>query len=87
MALEIEYERPYQRIEPESLQINIIKYVRYTIKSMYPAKMFHFMIDEHVKKLVPYIGECQYQLDNRSKDKDKPWGVATIYQPPLNKNR
>ena len=44
------------------------------------------MIDDHVKKFVAYSGECEYQLDYRSKDKDKPWGVATIYHPPLIRN-
>ena len=44
------------------------------------------MIDDHVKKIVAYIGECEYQLDYRSKDKDKPWGVATIYHRPLIRN-
>ena len=44
------------------------------------------MIEEHVKLFVPCSGECEYQLDYRSKDKDKPWGVATIYHPPLIKN-
>ena len=32
MNLEIEYERPYQRDELESLRSIIIKYVRYSIK-------------------------------------------------------
>ena len=31
MSLETEYQRPYQRNEPESLQKNIIKHVRYEI--------------------------------------------------------
>ena len=43
------------------------------------------MIDEHGKKFVPYSGLCEYQMNCRSKDKDKPWGVATIYHPPLKK--
>ena len=86
MNLEIEYERPYQRNEPESSQIIILKYVRYNIKSMYPEKIIHSMINDHVKKFVPYTGECEYQLDYRSKNKDKPLGVATIYHPPLIKN-
>ena len=30
---------------------------------------------------VPYIVECEYQLDFRTKDKDNPLGVATIYHP------
>ena len=86
MSLQIEYERPYQRNEPESLQNIIIKDVRYNIESMYPEKIIHSIPDEHVKKFVPSTGECDYQLDYRSKDKDKPWGIATIYHPPLNKN-
>ena len=38
MSLEIEYERPYQRNEPESLQTIFIKNVRFNIKSIYPQK-------------------------------------------------
>ena len=53
---------------------------------MFPEKIFLSMIDERGKKFVPYGGECDYQLDLRSKEKDKPWGVATIYYPHLNKN-
>ena len=41
------------------------------------------MIDEQVKKFIPYVGECDYQLIYRSKDKGKPSGVATIYHPLL----
>ena len=40
MFLEIEYERPYQVKELESLQIIIIKIVRYNIKSTYAGKKF-----------------------------------------------
>ena len=32
---------------------------------------------------VPYTAKCENQLDLRSKDKDKPLGVATIYHPTL----
>ena len=43
MVLEIEYERPYQRSEPELFQNIIIKYVSYNTKSMYPEKKtFYF---------------------------------------------
>ena len=42
------------------------------------------MIEEHVKNFVPGSGECEHQKDYRSKGIDKPWGVATIYHPPLN---
>ena len=53
---------------------------------MYPEKIIDSILNEHVKKFVPYSGECEYQLDYRSKDKDKPLGVATIYLPPQIKN-
>jgi len=35
---------------------------------------------------VPYTAECEDQLDFRTKDKDKPLGVATIYHPTHVKN-
>ena len=53
---------------------------------MYPGNLIQSMIDDHVKKFAPYSGECEYQLDYRSKDKDKPWGVATIHHPPFIKD-
>ena len=53
---------------------------------MYAEKIIHFVLEKHVKKFVPYSGECQNRLDYRSKDKDKPRGVATIYLDPLFKN-
>ena len=37
---------------------------------MYPEKIIHSMIEKHVKKFVPYSGDCGYQLDYRSKGKD-----------------
>ena len=86
MSLKIKYGRPYRRNEPESLQSNIIKCVLYIIKSMYPEKIIHSILEEHVKIFVPYSGECEYRLDYRSKYKDKPWGVATIFLHPLVKN-
>ena len=86
MALEREYKRPYQRNETESLQNIIIKYVQYKIKSTYPQTKIHSMVEEHVRKSVPYSGGGEYRLDYRSKDNEKPWGVATIYHPPLFQN-
>ena len=59
MSLEIEYERPYPESEPENLGKNIIKYVPYNIKSMYPGKKKHSLLENHVKEFVPYIGECE----------------------------
>ena len=73
MSLEIEYERPYQRNEPESLQNVIIENDRYNNKSMYPEKIIHCVLEEHVKKFIPYSGECENRLDYRHTDKDKPW--------------
>ena len=49
MALEVEYERAYLKNDAKSFQNIIIKYVRYNIKSMYPEKIFHFVLEEHVK--------------------------------------
>ena len=49
-------------------------------------KKIHSILEEHVKKFVPCSGECEYQLDYRSKDRDKTWGVATFYHPRLIKN-
>ena len=49
---------------------------------MYPEKIFHSILEEHVKKFVPNKVECEYQLDYKSKNKDKPWVVATFCHPP-----
>ena len=38
----MEYKRPYQRNETESLQKKTINYARYNIKSMYPEKKISF---------------------------------------------
>ena len=43
--------------------------------------MSNSILDKHVKIFVPYTVECEYQLDFRTKDKDKPLGVATINHP------
>ena len=50
---------------------------------MYPQKEIHSILDKHVKNFVQYTGECEFQNDFRSKDKDIPWGIATIHQPTL----
>ena len=64
-----------------------LTFVRFSIKSMYPQKVFHSILDEHSKIFVRYTAECEYQLDFRSKDKDKPLGVATINSPTQVRNR
>ena len=38
MTLQVAYERPHQRNEPESLPNIIIKHVAYNFKSIYPEK-------------------------------------------------
>ena len=47
---------------------------------MYSEKIIS-ILDKHAKIFVPYTTECEYQLDFRNKDKDKPLCVATIYHP------
>ena len=59
MSLEIEYERPYQKNEPERSQNIIIKYGYCHIKSRYPQKLLIIFSDKHDKMFIPYIAECQ----------------------------
>ena len=49
MSLRIENERVYQRIEPESVQNIIKKFVRYNNKSMYPEEIITSILDKHIK--------------------------------------
>ena len=86
MSLEFEHERPRQINESESLQIIIEKHVPYIIKSMYPEKKLSTVLDKHAKIFACYTAECEYQLDFRTKDKDKPINVATKYHPTQVKN-
>ena len=51
MALQIEYDRHHQRKEPEILQNIIIKCFRYSIKSMYPEKIFHSFLKRSCGKI------------------------------------
>ena len=44
------------------------------------------ILDKHAKMFVTYTADCEYELDFRTKDKDKPFGVATIYHPTQVKN-
>ena len=53
---------------------------------MYSEKIISSLLDIHAKVFVPYFAESGYLVDFRSKDKDKPWGVATIYLPSQIKN-
>ena len=36
---------------------------------------------------MPYTAECEYQLDLRTEDEDKPLGVATIHHSTQAKNQ
>ena len=53
MSLEVEYERPYQRNEPENLQNIILRGYFYNIRSMYPEKLIRtiLLILKHQKNL------------------------------------
>ena len=51
------------------------------LKQCILEKTITFILDKHAKKFVSYKIECEFQLDFRSIDKDKPLGVATIYNP------
>ena len=70
--MEIEYRRHYQIIEPESLQNNNIKYVRYNIKSMYPERKFSSILNKHAEIFVPHTVECEFKNDFGCEEKDKP---------------
>ena len=72
MSLEREYERHYQRIEPESLQNIIMKYVRYNSKSMSLERIFSSILNKHAEIFVPYTAECEFKFEFGCKEKDKP---------------
>ena len=62
MALEVEYEGPYQRNEPESLQNIILKSYFYNIWSMYPEKLIRTILLEHKEKFVRYAAELNVNM-------------------------
>ena len=87
MSLENEYGKPYQRNEPENLQSVIIKYFRYIIKSLYPERIIGSNLDKQTKTFEAFTAECEYHLDFRPIDKNKAFGVATIYRPTQFRNQ
>ena len=88
MALEIKYERPYQRNEPESLQNIILKGYFYNIRAMYPEKLIRTILLKHKGKIVRYAAECEYEIVFRNEEDNKIWeSNFTIYLPPQVKNR
>ena len=71
MSLIVEYERPYQRNKPESLQNIILKAYFYNIRSMYPEKLIRTIILKHKEKFVHYAAECEYEIVLRNKHNNK----------------
>ena len=73
MSLEVEYERPYQRYEPESLQNIILKGYFYNIRSMYPEKLIRTILLKHQEKFIRYAAECEYEITFRNGQDNKIW--------------
>ena len=87
MSLEVEYERPYQRNEPASVQNFILKDYFYNIRAMYPEKIFRTILLKHKEKFVRYAAECEYEIAFRNEQDKKIWeSNFTIYLPPQIKN-
>ena len=83
MSLEAEYERPYQRNEPENLQNFILKGYFYNIGSMYPEKLIRKILLKHQEKFGRYVAECEYEIAYGNKhDKKILENDYTIYLPP-----
>ena len=62
MSLEVEYERPYQRNEPQSLQNIILRAYLNNIRYMYPEKLIRTILLKHQEKFVRYAAECVYEI-------------------------
>ena len=73
MSLEVEYERPYQRNESESLQNIILKGYFYNIRSMYPEKLIRKILLKHQEKFVRYAAECEYEIAFKNEKDNKIW--------------
>ena len=87
MSLEVEYERPYQRNESESLQNIILKGYFYNIRSMYPEKLIRRILLNHQEKFVCYVAECEYEIVLRNEQDNKIYEINfSIYLPPEIKN-
>ena len=87
MALQMEYQRPYQRNEPEGLHNIIFKVYFYNIKAMYPEKLVRTISLEHKENLVRYAAESEYEIASRNEENNKIWeSNVTIYLPPQIKN-
>ena len=87
MSLQIEYERPYRRNEPESLQNIILKGYFYNIRAMYPEKLIRTILLKHQEKFVRYAAECEYEIVLRNEHDNKIWeNNFSIHLPPQIKN-
>ena len=90
MVLEVEYERPCQRNEPESLHIIILKGYFLDIRAMFPEKLIRTILLKHKEKFVLYAAESEYEIAFTNKEQiknNKIWeSNFTIYLPPQNKN-
>ena len=88
MTLEVEYEKPYQRNEPESLQNIILKGYFYFFRAIYPEKSIRTILLKQIK-FVRYTAECEYEIAFRNEQGNKIWeSIFTIYIyiPPQVKN-
>ena len=87
MSLEVEFERPYQRNESESLQNIILKGYFYNIRVMYPEKLIRTILLKHKEKFVRYAAECEYEIAFKNEKDNKIWeDNFSIYLPPEVKN-
>ena len=87
MGLEVEYERPYQRNEPENIQNIILKGFFYNIRLMYPEKLIRSILIKHQEKFVRYAAECEHEITFRNEQENKNWeNNFSIYLPPQVKN-
>ena len=87
MSLEVEYERPYQRNESESLQNFILRGYFYNIRAMYPEKLIRTILLKHQEKFVCYAAECEYEIAFRNEQDNKIWeSNYIIFLPPQIKN-
>ena len=73
MALQKEYERPYQSKEPERLQIIIFKVYFYNIRAMYPEKLVRTISLEQKRKFIRYAAESEYEIVFRNEEDNKIW--------------
>ena len=83
MALQMEYQRPYQRNEPEGLHNIIFKVYFYNIRAMYPEKLFRTISLEQKRKFIRYAAESEYEIAFRNEEDNKIWeSIFTFFYLP-----